>query len=193
MREIKFRAKGMEDDKWHCGQLVLDKYLNEYFIMEEFYLDNSFIKVSPETICQFTGKRDKNGNEIYEFDIVRGDFPYAEYGIVIWDENRCGFYILPVNVLFKIASDKYYKMNANKLEVFGNIFDDSDLIFDEMIKETKDEQAKELLNDLKEKGVKIDVKLLIDFIKKPPKSKTLEVKLTRLIPYCYKERIRSEK
>ena len=186
MREIKFKAKGTEDDKWYHGQLILDKHLNEYFIMEDFYSDVRFIKVVPETICQYTGKKDKNGNEIYEFDIVKGNFPYAEYGIVTWDEDRCGFYILPINTLFISASDKYYKLNANKLEVVGNIFDNSDLLFNEMIKETKNEQVKKILEELKGKGAEIDVKMLIDLIKKPPKKETLEVKLTRLIPYCCK-------
>ena len=197
MRELKFKARAVDDGNWYYGQLIRDVYSDKYWILERPYQTSSddagmcicsdgyFVEVVPETLCQYTGEKDGNKNEIYEYDIVKGNFPYAEYGVVIWDAQRCGFYILPVNKLFKSASDKYYKLNANRLEVIGNIFDNADLLLDFMIEETTNEQTKKILQELKEKGVGLDVKMLLDVIKRPFKRRQPEIKLTNLIPHCY--------
>ena len=80
-------------------------------------------------LLEYIGIKDKNKKEIYESDIVKGNFPYAKIGVVVWDKNRCGFYIKPINNLDnKAISDKYYKMNACKLEIIGNIYKNPKLL-----------------------------------------------------------------
>ncbi len=65
MREIKFRANRKEDDKVVFGNLLNHKTIGEVGAGLESY---SYSEVKAETIGQFTGFTDKNGNEIFEGD-----------------------------------------------------------------------------------------------------------------------------
>lgn len=67
MREIKFRAKRKEDDKWVFGNYIVTKH---HITGEELHrivgveAGNDVIDV--KTLGQFTGFYDKHGKEIYE-------------------------------------------------------------------------------------------------------------------------------
>ena len=69
MRTIKFRGK-TKNGKWVYGQLVFDALKNDTpFIISAFSrFENWGDYVLPETIGQFTGHFDLNGNEIYDGD-----------------------------------------------------------------------------------------------------------------------------
>jgi hypothetical protein len=115
-REIKFRGKRLDNGKWVYGLIMLQEFGNPK------YAGISGRAIDPATIGQYTGLEDKNGNEIYEGDIIDiGD----ELVKVVW--NECGFAYRGDGYISDQLADVHYIS-----DVIGNIHDDLELLGSEV-------------------------------------------------------------
>jgi uncharacterized phage protein (TIGR01671 family) len=72
-------------------------------------------------VQQYTGLKDKNGKEIYEGDIILGEFYDTEYHHSVTIKHEVVFN----NGAYNIASSNWHKPS---LEIIGNIFENSELL-----------------------------------------------------------------
>lgn len=70
-REIKFKAKRLDNGEWIEGDLVHStNYIGIGQISGVFPDTRVVHRVDSNTVCQFTGMKDVNGEELYENDII---------------------------------------------------------------------------------------------------------------------------
>ena len=129
MREILFRGKSIEDNKWVYGDLIREKKSFGKICTRIYRTTNNgweLIDVDSKTVGQYTGLNDKNGNKIFEGDIV--DFPdrsdSESYGVVEYDTNETEFGIV-YDSIYEGLGRQYH---SRDIEVIGNIFDNPELL-----------------------------------------------------------------
>lgn len=69
MNEIKFKGKRSDNGEWVYRDLLncCDGGTKKIAVVN----DEDFFEVDPETVAQFVGKRDKNGNEVFTDHILK--------------------------------------------------------------------------------------------------------------------------
>lgn len=163
-----FKAKRTDNGEWVFGNLITNVFFRlgqsipyilcpdkaEYDCFEDFSEGNGIFEVQPDTICQCTGLKGKDGKLIWENDIVdflghKGAvvFECGSFGIgyrknIDWDKIQ--YYIMRVtgceNALYACENDNYISLweiywnfndeddSVNTVEVIGNIFDTPELL-----------------------------------------------------------------
>lgn len=144
MREILFRGKWLGNGEWvegyYCKISETTYAFAEYYernpipvhhyilqeVMTDWGLPNRFnqYEIDPETLCQYTELKDKNGNRIWENDIVRIENSMDEgigniefYGGMWYVDGE------PSNSLYDIM-----EYDDADIEVIGNIFDNPEMM-----------------------------------------------------------------
>lgn len=134
MREILFRAKRKDNGEWVYGCYVCqdgDDYI--FFTNSITDYDFDYVLIHKETLGQYTGLTDKNGNKIFEDDIVlfEDESPHNyEYhddaemrcGVMEYDDGQ--FYLSNRIV---VTMDILIYDGELDGEVIGNVFDNADL------------------------------------------------------------------
>ena len=136
MREILFKAKCVYDGEWVEGYYLRDQYHRGGKDIIFYRKDSDWFTVYTdiidiETLCQFTGLCDKNGNKIWENDILMAhlDESYPEnvtYETVEW--NVAGWVGRETDSIGRQYLDKF---DLEHYEVVGNIFDNPELLQEE--------------------------------------------------------------
>lgn len=125
IREILYRGKRIDNSEWIEGTYWQS---NESIIDKQGYS----IKITPKTVGQYTGLKDKNGKKIFEGDILRFTRGGNEYiGKVVYEQRICGldlWYNEVVGAYGEKATFRISLTEPTKLEVIGNIYDTPELL-----------------------------------------------------------------
>lgn len=141
MREILFRAKRTDTGEWVEGYyfcMVHDDGRHVHHFIMPLGTDLSLgtpiekiqVEVNPDTICQYTGLTDKNGNKIWENDVIRYfNVPGTKRTTWIVEYSYGGFRVSDNN---PDMDERLYIDNDSiewdVCEVIGNIFDNPELL-----------------------------------------------------------------
>ena len=128
-----FKAKRIKDGQWIEGYLIYS-FTGVPFIITKYDHILALVardEIDPNTICQCTGLKDKNGNLIWENDIVSYWDSYSTesglaeadcVGKVVWDNETISF-----QVTNRLSAESY-EVLGDECSVVGNTFDNPELL-----------------------------------------------------------------
>lgn len=129
-REILFKAKRKDNGEWvegyYCKTTIGNDVRPSDLIFVPFKVSRNeewgWMKVDFDTICQYTGLTDKNGNKIWENDIAHiRSSGLSGYGVIKYENGNL--------VLVDVKRKRTYSMYGEwKIRKDGNIFDNPELL-----------------------------------------------------------------
>ncbi len=133
MREILFRGKRVDNGEWVKGAYGKHTSFDAMIMDRPYPTINgdlsalNFWVVDPTTVGQFTGLTDKNGNRIFEGDILKAIWQHLSntdtvIGIVKYDDAA---FILETDDHYLFFEDNIF---SDECEVVGNIHDNHELL-----------------------------------------------------------------
>ena len=138
-REILFKAKRKDNSEWVEGYYRADKDLDTHYICGwNYYASENGLErepfeeeINPDTLCQYTGLTDKNGEKIWENDIVRDKT--GDIFRIYWSEQLLNYSAKCVKSTFSVFINQKWDLGTLlksqiDVEVCGNIFDNQDLL-----------------------------------------------------------------
>lgn len=123
MREILYKAKESESKEWVEGFLFRALYdctekmcmgCGPVYIGEYYDLPDNCVFIDEETICQYTGFKDRNCVKIFEGDRLKIKLDKEYFYPVIFQNGVFSAGDIPLNT---------WKNIGYEIEVIGNIFD----------------------------------------------------------------------
>ena len=122
-REILFKAKRKDNGEWVEGYYMPrpnSPGKPRYYII--LLSQTRWYEIDPETLCQYTGLTNKNGEKIWENDIAHiRSSGLSGYGVIKYENGNL--------VLVDAKRKRTYSMYGEwKIRKDGNIFDNADLL-----------------------------------------------------------------
>lgn len=127
MRKILFRGKQF-DGEWVFGIYLDENHIGIFYDdteTEDCRID--IFQIIPETMGRYTGLNDKNGNKIFEGDIIKTK--YGRLCMVMWFSSPTfiGFDLVPIEGKSP-APTQWDLYESTNLEVIRNIHDKPELL-----------------------------------------------------------------
>lgn len=125
------KEKGEFNNVWVTGNLIVsnEKYYihpisNVVNVKNEIGRIIVMHEVIPDTICQCTDLKDKNGKLIWENDVVVcRDFTEEKY-VIAWKQDEACFEYQQ----YGCSMMNFEQLSGCEIEVIGNIFDNKELL-----------------------------------------------------------------
>lgn len=128
MRDILFRGKRLDNGEWVYGSLLQVECEDGSIVTAIFDRKDSGgdAEVHPSTVGQYTGLKDKNGERIFEGDVVRcGTGRICKVTFFI-SPGFSGFDLVPVVGFYAPPPNKWLLFADT--EIIGNIHDNQELL-----------------------------------------------------------------
>ena len=125
-----FKANRADNGEWVTGYYTKSIVNGSVFGYIRESIFGTDIKIMLNTLCQYTGLKDKNGNLIWENDVVGFWDTYSTengraemdcIGKVVWDDETISF-----QVTNRLSAESYEVLD--ECSVIGNIFDNPELL-----------------------------------------------------------------